>query len=37
MTAYQTSERGGAIRVRIMDGRVRLGGKAVTVWQGDII
>ena len=37
MTAYQASERGGVIRVRVTGERVRLGGKAITVWRGDIL
>jgi PhzF family phenazine biosynthesis protein len=37
MVAYQASERGGAVRVRVAGDRVLLGGKAVTVLRGEII
>jgi PhzF family phenazine biosynthesis protein len=33
--AYQASERGGALRVRVAGDRVHLGGKAVTVLRGE--
>jgi len=35
--AYQASERGGTLRVRIAGDRVYLGGKAVTLFKGDLI
>ena len=35
-TAYQASPRGGIVRVRLNDGRVILGGKAVTVLRGEL-
>lgn len=35
--AYQASERGGVIRVRVGKGRVYLGGQAVTVLRGELI
>jgi len=34
MTAYQASERGGVVKVRLMGDRVALGGRAVTVMHG---
>lgn len=37
LTAYQASLRGGFIRVRLDGGRVRLGGRAVTVLRGDLL
>jgi PhzF family phenazine biosynthesis protein len=36
MLGYQASERGGAVRVTRRDGRVLLGGRAVTVTAGDL-
>jgi PhzF family phenazine biosynthesis protein len=36
-TAYQASARGGIVRVRLDDGRVILGGKAVTVLRGELL
>lgn len=36
-TAYQASARGGLVRVRLEDGRVILGGKAVTVLRGELL
>jgi PhzF family phenazine biosynthesis protein len=36
-TAYQASPRGGIVRVRLDDGRVILGGKAVTVLRGELV
>jgi PhzF family phenazine biosynthesis protein len=36
LMAYQASPRGGVIRVRVRDGRVFLGGKAVTVAAGEL-
>jgi PhzF family phenazine biosynthesis protein len=35
--AYQASKRGGELWVRLGEDRVYLGGKAVTVYQGDIL
>jgi PhzF family phenazine biosynthesis protein len=35
--AYQASQRGGIIRVRVDEDRVYLGGKAVTVLQGQLL
>jgi PhzF family phenazine biosynthesis protein len=35
--AYQASPRGGTVRVRVVGNRVFLGGKAVTVAQGELI
>ena len=35
LTAYQASARGGVIRVRVSSNRVFLGGKAVTILQGE--
>ena len=37
MTVYRASEHGGVIMVRVTGERVRLGGKAVTVWKSDIL
>jgi PhzF family phenazine biosynthesis protein len=37
MTAYQASARGGVVRVRIDQDRIRLGGQAVTVLRGVLI
>jgi PhzF family phenazine biosynthesis protein len=34
LLAYQASQRGGVIRVRTQDGRVKLGGQAVTMLSG---
>ena len=34
--AYQASPRGGVIRVRLVGDRVKLGGRAVTVFRGDL-
>lgn len=36
-TAYQASPRGGIVRVRLNDGRVILGGKAITVLRGELV
>ena len=36
LTAFQASRRGGVIRVRIMDDRVRLGGHVTTVLRGEL-
>ncbi len=35
--AYQASDRGGAVRVRVAGDRVRLGGQAVTVLRGQLL
>lgn len=37
LLAYQASRRGGVVRVHVHDTRVRLGGQAVTVIQGDLM
>lgn len=37
LTAYQASERGGVVRVRIDGDRVHLGGQAVTVMRGELL
>ena len=37
LTAYQASTRGGVVRVRILGDRILLGGRAVTVMQGDLL
>lgn len=37
MVAYQASARGGVVRVRCGGGRVRLGGRAVTVMDGNLL
>jgi PhzF family phenazine biosynthesis protein len=36
MTGYQASARGGIVRVELDGDRVKLGGKAVTVWRGEL-
>ena len=36
-TAYQASVRGGVVNVRVADGRVFLGGNAVTVLRGEVL
>jgi PhzF family phenazine biosynthesis protein len=36
LVAFQASARGGEIRVRLVDDRVRLGGQAVTVLRGEL-
>jgi len=36
-TAYQASERGGIVRVRVEGERVHLGGNAVTVLRGELV
>jgi PhzF family phenazine biosynthesis protein len=36
-TAYQASERGGVVRVRLDADRVHLGGQAVTVLRGELV
>ena len=37
MVGFQASARGGVVRVRVGDGRVCLGGQAVTVLRGEIV
>ena len=37
LVAYQASERGGMVRVRVMDERVRLAGRAITVLVGELV
>jgi PhzF family phenazine biosynthesis protein len=37
MIAYQASPRGGEVRVRMGDGRVLLGGRAITVLRGTLL
>ncbi len=37
LIAYQVSERGGMVRVRVMGERVRLGGRATTVLVGELV
>ena len=37
LLAYQASERGGVVRVRVMGERVRLGGRAITVLVGELV
>ena len=37
LTGYQASARGGVVRVRVDGDRVILGGKAVTIWQGELV
>jgi PhzF family phenazine biosynthesis protein len=36
LTAYQASKRGGVLIVRVKEGRVELGGRAVTAWSGSL-
>ncbi|HEC18330.1 MAG TPA: PhzF family phenazine biosynthesis protein [Gammaproteobacteria bacterium] len=36
MTAYQASKRGGIIKVSLQDDRVRLGGRAVSIFCGEL-
>jgi predicted PhzF superfamily epimerase YddE/YHI9 len=36
-TAYQASERGGIVRVRVIGERVHLGGKSVTIMKGELV
>ena len=36
LVGYQASARGGVVRVRVADGRVYLGGQAVTVLRGEL-
>jgi PhzF family phenazine biosynthesis protein len=35
--AYQASARGGIVKVRLVDNRVKLGGQAVTVMRGELL
>lgn len=37
MTAFQASERGGVLHLRLAGDRVILGGHAVTVWEGHLV
>jgi PhzF family phenazine biosynthesis protein len=37
MTAYQASARGGVVHVRLAGDRVKLGGRAVTVFRGELL
>jgi PhzF family phenazine biosynthesis protein len=37
MVAYQASRRGGVVRVRVEDDRVKIGGQAVTVLRGELL
>ena len=37
MVAYQASQRGGVVRVRLQGDRVVLGGQAVTVLRGELV
>ena len=37
MTAFQASRRGGGVRVRLAGDRVKLGGRAVTVFRGELV
>ncbi len=37
MHAFQASQRGGEVQVRLADGRVKLGGQAVTVMKGRLV
>jgi PhzF family phenazine biosynthesis protein len=37
MNGWQASHRGGAVRVRLDSDRVKLGGKAVTVFRGELL
>jgi PhzF family phenazine biosynthesis protein len=37
LTAYQASQRGGVVRVRVDGDRVHLGGQAVTVMRGELL
>jgi len=37
MVAYQASERGGVVRVRVAGDRVYLGGRAVTILRGELM
>jgi len=37
MLAYQASARGGVVRVRLQEDRVRLAGQAITVMHAELI
>ncbi|HEX3108467.1 MAG TPA: PhzF family phenazine biosynthesis protein [Thermoanaerobaculia bacterium] len=37
MTAYQASARGGVVHVRLAGDRVKLGGRAITVFRGELL
>lgn len=37
MTAFQASRRGGVVRVRLASDRVKLGGRAVTIFRGELV
>ncbi len=37
MIGYQASKRGGTVRVRLVEDRVKLGGKAITVTRGELL
>jgi PhzF family phenazine biosynthesis protein len=37
LMAFQTSARGGVLRLRLAGDRVFLGGQAVTIWRGEIL
>jgi predicted PhzF superfamily epimerase YddE/YHI9 len=37
MTAFQASPRGGVVRVRLAGDRVKLGGRAVTIFRGELV
>jgi PhzF family phenazine biosynthesis protein len=37
MTAYQASARGGVVHVRLAGDRVKLGGRAVTIFRGELL
>ncbi|SFI70384.1 PhzF family phenazine biosynthesis protein [Planctomicrobium piriforme] len=37
LMAYQASARGGGLRLKVAGDRVKLGGQAVTVWQGELL
>jgi hypothetical protein len=36
-TAFQASARGGVVHVTVVGDRVELGGRAVTVWKGELL
>jgi predicted PhzF superfamily epimerase YddE/YHI9 len=37
LTAFQASPRGGIVQMRVLGDRVVLGGRAVTVWRGELL
>ena len=37
LLAWQASPRGGEVAVELLANRVRLGGRAVTVWRGELV